>query len=99
MDIQQIREFFQVPQSLAVILGIPYGRAVKASGNGRLYARVGVLHHQTIMREKADHTRCFQEHLRMGLGVGDAIAVCHSVKEAAQADALQDKRRIPAGRA
>ena len=86
-----------MPLCSPVVLCIPYGGAIESAGDSSFYAGMGVLHHQTIGRGQADHFRGFQKYFGMRLGMGDAVAVRNGVKEASQADSIQDKGRIFAG--
>ena len=80
-----------------VVLGVADGGALKAAGHRSFHARVGVLHHQADRGGQAQHLRRLQEHLGVGLRMGDAVAVRHGVKVAAQAQALQDEGGVLAG--
>ena len=75
------------------------GKSCHPAGPGGLDSGLRVLHHGTIFGWEAQLFRCAEEHLRIRLGVCDVCAVSHRVEEAAQADSIENKGGVFAGRA
>ena len=73
------------------------GGAVKLARTTGFHTSGGVLDHQTGVGRQRNPLSCLQENLRMGLGVGNGIAVCHRIEEITQAKTVEDQRRITAG--
>lgn len=69
-----------------ILFRVSDGGAVKPTRNCGFHTRVSVLHHQVNCRGKTDHFRRFQKDFGVRLGMGDAVAVRHRVKETAQTD-------------
>ena len=67
---------------------IPDGRRVEAAGDPGIHAGHRVLHHQAVGGSQAQVLRRQQEHLRVGLGVGNVVPIGDLVKIIPQPDPI-----------
>ena len=63
----------------------------------RLDTGSGILENHAFLRCAADRDRRFEEHLRIGFGITDAVAINHSIELITKPDSLEDQRCVLAG--